>query len=134
MTEIRTPLLPVLTLYTGFDVNDRVSRSLVPVTTAEKNAIRWPSATVVYTLMGKDMCCCIFRPHMALSARFPSIDRVFMVRNSDDQIRLLQARIQRVLYDKSINRRTALMMAFHPGLGSESAFGKLPVELIPRLV
>jgi len=104
---------------------------------AEKNSIVWTNTMSAYTYWG-DFIALMFRNSVTLSERARNIDRVYMMREPQTNVGILQARVRQsvalTLYNQAVERRIAVAMALHPRIGGKSELGKLGRDVLTKIV
>jgi hypothetical protein len=107
------------------------------LTAAEYNAIDWSNSWFVY-IYDADFMGCVFRNNMSLSTRLPDASRIYFWRHAQADVRIIQARIRQsvalTLYNRVIERRTAMAMALHARLGGDSKLGSLGRDLMSNVL
>ena len=105
------------------------------LTPAEYNAINWNSTALVF-IYANDFLACVFTNSMHLSDRLPAVSRVYFSKHATHNtlVARLQARLRQsvalTLYNRAVDRRTAVAMALHARLGGDSGLRLLGQDLM----
>ena len=107
------------------------------LTAAEYNAVDWSNSWFVYTY-GADFIGCVFRNNMPLSTRLPDTRRIYFSCDTQADVRIIQARMRQsvalTLYNRVVERRTAMAMALHARLGGDSGLGSIGRDLMSNVL